>query len=66
MTDDLGMAGEAQVGLDDDPAGAVERRAGAARQLGAERRGGDAGGPDHGAAGEPLARSARRRRRAAS
>ena len=49
------MAGQAQVGRDDDAAGAVERGAAAARELGAERRAGDAGGPDHGARGDPLA-----------
>ena len=52
---DLGMAGQAQVGRDDDAAGAVERGAAAARELGAERRAGDAGRPDHGARGDPLA-----------
>ena len=57
MTAISGWPARLRSGSTDDPAGAVERRAGAARQLGAERRGGDAGGPDHGAAGEPLRRA---------
>ena len=51
---DLRVAGQAQVGLDDDASGAVERRAGALRQGATERRGGNAGGPDDAAARQVL------------
>ena len=58
--EDLRMPGQAQVGRDDDAAGAIELGAAALRQLGAERRAGDAGGPDDGPRGDALARAAGR------
>ena len=53
--EDLGVAGEAQVGLDRDPAAAVELRAGRLGELGGQRRCDDARGPHRRARGDPLA-----------
>ena len=50
IDEDLGVAGDGQVGLDLDAAGAVERDAERAGQ----RRGGDAGRPEDGPARDPL------------
>ena len=54
--EDLGVAGQREVGVDRDPAGAVERRAGLLGQGPAERAGLDAGGPDLGDGVDPLGR----------
>jgi hypothetical protein len=54
--EDLGVAGKGEVGLDNDPAGAVDARAGGLRERPREARGAHARGPDRRLRGDPLER----------